>query len=100
MPDGYYLLVTDVVITSDSSADGSLTSMNLYVGYATNNRRYSISLRGPDTESYSQHFAVPYLILGAGDRLDGANTSGSDWLRVHVSGLLVRNLTYLPSIVH
>ncbi|MBC7224809.1 MAG: hypothetical protein H5T59_11145 [Anaerolineae bacterium] len=102
VPSGYYLLVTDVVVTPDGGTDTSATinDVILYDAYGSNGRAYSIRFRSLGTGTFSEHFTTPYMVLPAGHRLEAAAAwFNDDWLFVQVSGLLVTNVSCQPLIL-
>lgn len=98
VPTGYYLLMTDVVITPDAgNAATGITDIRVFDGYATSSRQSETRFRSTDTSTYSYTYAAPYLVLSAGHRLDVTSAAFSAYgADVRISGLLVTNLDYLP----
>lgn len=98
VPTGYYLLVTDVLITPDAgTALTGITDITVYDGYGTNNRNTHFRLRNTQATTFGYNFGAPYLVLSAGHRLDVTSAAFSAYgADVRISGLLVTNLDYLP----
>ena len=101
VPEGYYFIVTDVVITpyqAGSHQDG-FYELVLYDSYGASYRRYSLFFRGMTLGTTHNQFIAPYLVLVGGDRLEAYNLPHTSYaLRVNISGFLVRNISYLPLI--
>ncbi|RME47120.1 MAG: hypothetical protein D6791_06630 [Chloroflexi bacterium] len=100
VPNGRYLLVTDIMVIPDGGTDvNALTDVTLYDAYGTSGRAYSLRLRGTTTAAYGQHFTTPYMVLPAGHRLEASTAWFAEkWVFVRVSGLLVTNVNYLPLV--
>lgn len=100
VPNGRYLLVTDIMVTPDGGTDAAaLTDVTLYDAYGESGRSYSLRLRGTTTASYDYHFTTPYMVLPAGHRLEASTAWFAEkWVFVRVSGLLVTNVNYLPLV--
>mgnify|MGYP006305674921 CR=1 FL=1 len=92
VPTGYYLVITDVLMTTDGGSDAAaVVSVNLEGG------GQALRLRSTDNGTLNLHFSTPYFILEPGDRLEAKNAWYSDkWAFVNVSGMLVTNVAYLP----
>lgn len=100
VPEGYYLLITDVVMTPDGGTDPAAV-MSVDLLGSTSGGTQSLRLRSTDNGTLSLHFSTPYFILRPGDRLRASNAWFSDkWAFVNVSGLLVTNLAYLPVAIN
>ena len=98
VPAGYYLLVTDVIVTPRSgTATSGVTEVSVFDAYGTTSRQSQFFLRSTTTGSYAHTFAVPYLVLQADHRLEivaaGINPFSVD---VRVTGLLTNHVAYLP----
>ena len=98
VPESYYLIVTDIVITPDTIAsDPGKFKLILYAAYGTTSRAFALRFHDISGNTVSEHFTVPYMVLPAGYRIEGLNDAGSTYeLNVQISGLLVTNLNYLP----
>jgi hypothetical protein len=101
VPQGYYLLLTDVIVTPRAgSATSGVTEVSVFDAYGTNSRQSQFYLRSSTTDSYGHTFAVPYLILSADHRLEilaaGANAYAVD---VRATGLLVTNVLAMPLVI-
>jgi hypothetical protein len=106
VPSGYYLQVTDIVVTSHGGGPtASDRSLSLYDAFGDASRAYALELSSTHTAdptltgvpTFGLHFTTPYMVLPAGHRLEGVNESWSGGaIKVYVSGLLVTNVTYLP----
>lgn len=92
MPEGKYLLITDIVVTPDGGTDSAaVVSLDL------DNGRQSIRLRNTDNATFGLHYTTPYFILRGGERLRVTNAWFSEkWVYVNVSGVLVSNVNYIP----
>ncbi|NLG51576.1 MAG: hypothetical protein GX552_15840 [Chloroflexi bacterium] len=92
VPDGKYLLITDILVTPDGGTDAAaVISVDLEVG------GQSIRLRSTDNGTLNMHFTTPYFILRGGERLRVTNAWFSNkWVYVNVSGVLVSNVNYVP----
>jgi hypothetical protein len=101
VPDGYYFLVTDVMVTPQTSGT-SAKSVDFYLfdAYGTNSRASDYHFRSVDGASFGQHFSTPLYTLPADHRLEvqafNANSVGFD---IYVKGLLVNNVNYLPLVL-
>jgi hypothetical protein len=94
VPDGYYLLITDIVMTTDGGRDASAV-----VSVRVSDESRWLRLRSTDNATLNLNYTTPYFILEAGDRLAVGNAWYSDkWAYVNVSGLLVTNVSYLPYV--
>jgi hypothetical protein len=107
VPSGYYLLVTDIVVTSSWSGIVADRYLSLYDAYGDASRAYALEMSsGPPVDpslsqvpTFGLHFTTPYMVLPADHRLEGVNELGSGSnIKVYVSGLLVTNVTYLPLV--
>ena len=97
VPEGFYLLVTDIVILSR----GLRVDLSLYDAFGPDdNQVYSLHFDGGNNRYFSEHFNTPYMILEAGHRLIAINHTGNILSRVYVSGLLVASVTYVPMFVN
>ena len=101
VPEGYYLLVTDVIVTSAGGYGKS--SLWLYDVLEDDTRDYVLKLQswsdGLGNPTFGFHFTTPYMVLPAGHRLEGENRDSAVNITVFVSGLLVTNVSYLPLVV-
>lgn len=92
VPSGYYFLVTDVVLSrqlpTTQPTSVTLCAQPKGIGACDNMLRIQAS----------EHFVTPYLILAAGRVLEAANDNSAQGLDVYVSGLLVTNVSYVPSL--
>jgi hypothetical protein len=93
VPNGYYLHVTDIVITPVGSASAVvyLWQMN-----GSDSMISVINFLVPSTNSVGHHFTSPYFVVPAQGYLYTSVSTGS-WL-VYASGLLTRNVAFLPMI--
>ncbi len=101
VPSGYYFLVTDVFVTPLSGGPGTANvTFYLFDAYGTSSRASSYTFRSTDGASYGQHFTVPLYVLPYDHRLEvqafNANNVAFD---IRITGLLVTNFTYVPSII-
>jgi hypothetical protein len=98
VPEGYYLVITDIMMTPDGGADpAAVVSVDL-TG-STSGGVQSLRLRSTDNGTLSLHYTVPYFILEPGEKLEVENAWYSEkWAYVNVSGMLVNNLVYLPHV--
>jgi hypothetical protein len=98
VPNGYYFVVTDVLITPDAGLDTTgITDLTLYDAYGDNGRSYSFRLRETRAATFGPSFAAPYMVLIPGHRLEATLAGFSaNGVEVRVSGWLVTNLDYLP----
>jgi hypothetical protein len=100
VPSGYYLLVTDVIVTPRAGSNTSgVTEIFVYDAYGASSRQSHFYLRGSTTDSYGHTFAVPYMVLSADHRLEivaqGFNAYAVD---VRATGLLVTNVLAMPLV--
>ncbi len=100
VPDGYYLLVMDVLVTPDAgTATGGILDINLFDAYGTSSRQSTIRLRNDEPASFGFNRSAPYLVLVAGHRLEVTSTAfsthGAD---VRIGAILTTNLNFLPSV--
>lgn len=95
VPEGHYLLVTDIDITpqAGSDTDGRI-SVRLYASYGESSRSYSIRMRSSGVDTWSRQYRVPALILGEGFRIEAYN-EGTHWVDPVLTGLLVTRLEFL-----
>lgn len=98
VPNGYYFVVTDVLITPDAGLDTTgITDLTLYDAYGDNGRQSSFRLRETRAATLSASFAAPYLVLIPGHRLEATLAAlSANGVEIRVSGWLVTNLDYLP----
>lgn len=98
VPNGYYLLVLDVLVTPDAGTDvTTLTDVTIYDAYGDSSRQSSFRLRDTSSSTYGRVFGAPYLVLSPGHRLEVTNAAFSESaVEVRISGLLVTNLSYIP----
>ena len=92
VPEGKYLIITDIVLTPDGGSDSAaVISVDLDTG------RQALRLRSTDNGTLSLNYTTPYFILRGGERLRVTNAwfSGK-WVYVNVSGVLVSNVNYIP----
>lgn len=101
VPDNYYFMVTDILVTPNTSVT-SATRIEFYLfdAYGTNSRSSLYHIRSVDSATFGQHFTVPLYVLTSGHRLEvqafNANATSFD---IYVTGLLVTNVNYLPVII-
>ncbi len=101
VPPGYYLAVTDVLVSPRAGAALSgVTEISLFDAYGTASRQSQFYLRSAETSTYGHTFAVPYLVLRPDHRLEvvaaGFNAYSVD---VRITGVLVTNLQWLPMVL-
>jgi hypothetical protein len=101
VPSGYYLLVTDVIVTPRAgSATSGATEVSVFDAYGTNSRQSQFYLRSSTTDSYGHTFAVPYLVLSADHRLEiVAPAANAYTVDVRATGLLVTNVMAMPLVI-
>ena len=100
VPAGYYLLVTDVIVTpAAGSTAAGVTQVAIYDAHGTSSRQSEMRLRSTTTDSYAHTFAAPYLVLQPDHRLEivapGYNAFTVD---VRATGLLVNSVTFVPIV--
>ena len=95
VPTGYYLHVTDVIIAPNTTAD---TQAIIEAEDANNATAGSFFLQTSSFASQGQHFTTPALVLHAQFHLRAVSFTGTSY-SAEVSGLLTRNVTYMPLIV-
>jgi hypothetical protein len=100
VPEGYYLLVTDITIIPDGGTDvEAITEVYIHSSYGESERVTSVRLRNVTTASYGISYRVPYLVLPAGYRLELVNDAVSQKdVSVRISGILVTNVNFLPMV--
>ncbi len=93
VPEGHFLLVTDIILTPDAGLSTSgLMDVRVTVAAGENDRLYSLRLRS-NAETVHQRFGISHLILGAGQRLELQNSSLSQFgAQLEITGLLVTEL--------
>jgi hypothetical protein len=98
VPTGYYLLVTDVLITPDAGASTSgIVDLTVFDAYGTNSRQSSFRLRDTRAATFGYQFAAPYFVLPATHRLEVTSAAiSAHSAEIRVSGFLVTNLNYIP----
>lgn len=98
VPTGYYLLVTDVLITPDAgTATSGIVDLTFYDAYGTNSRQSSFRLRDTRAATFGYQFSAPYFALPATHRLEVTSAAiSAHGAEIRVSGFLVTNLNYLP----
>jgi hypothetical protein len=101
VPNGYYLLVMDVLVSPDAGVeDSSRTDVTIYDAYGDNSRQSSFRLRNTVADSYGFKFSAPYLVLSPGHRLEITNAAASEaGVEVRITGLLVTNVSFVPLAV-
>lgn len=99
VPDGYYLLITDITMTTDGGRDAAaVVSLDLKRTHGASSL-HSLRLRSTDNETLHLNYTTPHFVLEPGDGLEATNAWYSDkWAYVNVSGLLVHSVTYLPLV--
>lgn len=96
VPEGHYLLVTDIVVTRNALA--TTGDYFIWIGRYTGNvipAAPVLSLSGStplETDTY--HFQSPYIILAAGESLGISNNDSDFGVNTYVSGFLVTDVTY------
>ena len=96
VPADHYLLVTDVLINRNSLA----SSGSYFATLGANSggivpAQPSIEFSGTPLQTGFYSFQAPYIILEAGEYLQGRNDSSSDFgIEFYISGFLVDNVTY------
>lgn len=102
MPNGRYLLVTDITLTPDRLTTVDTPHKIILRDVAPNNS-VTADLRFETfrSETVSVSYATPFLILESGHRLSAKHLSLVDsfGMNVYISGVLVTNVTYMPSII-
>jgi len=95
VPAGKYLLITDIVVTTDGGTDpAAVLSLDLMVDPSDGQ---SLRLRSTDNATHGLHYTTPYFVLEEGDRLKVSSAWFSDkWAYVNVSGMLVNHVTFFP----
>lgn len=98
VPTGYYLLVTDVLITPDAgTAMTGLTDITVFDAYSTSSRQSSFRLRNSQANSFGFNFNAPYFSMPAGHRLEVTSASLSAFgAEIRISGFLVTDVDSLP----
>lgn len=96
VPEGHYLLVTDIVVTRNA-----LTTTGdyfIWIGRYTGDvipASPVMSLSGSTPlETNTYHFQSPYIILTAGESLGISNNDSDFGVNTYVSGFLVTDVTY------
>jgi hypothetical protein len=97
VPAGKYLLVTDIEWTPDGGTDqAGVLSLEVTVPGTSQ----SLRLRSTDNATHSMHFSTPLLVLAAGQQISVGNAwFSTHWGYVHISGLLVDSVSFLPVVV-
>lgn len=101
VPGGYYLLVTDVLLTpARVTTIDTIHEVTLRDVAGNNSVTAELRLEVFRSDTKSLNFTTPFLVLPAGHRLS-AEHFGPDTFDVHayVSGLLVTNVTYMPNMM-
>ena len=100
VPAGYYLLITDIVITPESG-DSTIGAFNLtlYADSGKSNWEYGVEFRDLTGNTVSEHYTVPYMVLPENYRVEGYNQAATYSLNIYLSGLLVTNVSYMPLAV-
>jgi hypothetical protein len=93
VPNGYYLHVTDIVFTPVGSVIGIIY---LWEMNGNDSIISVINFLVPQTGSVGHHFTSPYLVVPAQGYLY-TSVSAGNWV-VYASGLLTRNVAFLPMI--
>ena len=97
VPAGKYLLVTDIEFTPDAGTD---TAALLHLTAVVPNTSQSIVLRSTDASTHAINCTTPLLTVGPGQFIEISNAWFSDkWGYVHISGMLVDNVTYIPVVL-
>lgn len=94
VPSGYYLHLTDVIIVPSSTADTQAIIESQDGGNANVD---SIVLQTSSYGSQGQHYTSPFMVLPAQYRLTAYSFNGQGFI-AEVSGLLTRNVTFVPLI--
>ena len=90
VPEGKYLLITDIVVTTDGGTDAEAVFSVDLASLAGTVARQTLRLRSTDN-------ATPYFVLRGGERLRVGNAwFSTEWVYVNVSGILVSNVNYVP----
>jgi len=102
VPDGYYFLVTDILVTPSGGTTGNApVDFYLFDAYGTSSRASLIHFRSVDGATYGEHFTAPMYVLSADHRLEvqafNANATSFD---IRVNGLLTTNVDYLPMVLN
>lgn len=96
VPTGYYLMVTDIIIAPINSTD---VQADIEMEDAGNTLVNDVLIQTTSFGTQGQHFTTPALVLPAQYRLRAATLNGGGYLG-EVFGMLTRNLTYMPLILH
>jgi len=97
IPAGKYLLVTDIEFTPDAGTD---TAALLHLTAVVPNTGQSLVLRSTDASTHAINCTTPLLTVGPGQFIEITNAWFSDkWGYVHISGMLVDNVTYIPVVL-
>ncbi len=98
VPAGYYLMVTDVVLTPVGTPGPSW--MNLAQIVSGSPAEAQLDFTTDTVSSFGGHFTVPYFVLPANRllRAYGIMMPGGGGVNVYVSGLLTTNVYFLPLV--
>jgi hypothetical protein len=95
VPEGYFLLVTDVTVTRYSGTESRIL-MKLFDAYDISSRGDWLPI-GSEDRMVSAHFTTPYLIIPAGHRLEVEyGATKAEYFGLRVSGLLVNDVSSWP----
>jgi len=101
VPDGYYFLITDIVVTPTSGVSGNVVDFNLEDAYGASSIQSINHFRTLDGNTFGQHYTAPMWVLLPDHRLgvvaQAANQLNFD---IRVNGFLVTNINYLPLILN
>lgn len=101
VPDGYYFLVTDVMVTPlANTTSAERVDFYLFNAYGTNSRSSLYHFRSVDGATSGQHFNVPLYTLTPDHRLEvQAFNANAVSFNIYVTGLLTNNVNYLPLVL-
>jgi hypothetical protein len=101
VPEGYYFLITDVMITPTGSLAADNVVLDLNNAYGAGSIQSINHFRVLDGSTFGQHFNAPMWVLFPDHYLsvvqDADNQSTYD---IRVNGFLVTNGTYLPMVMN
>lgn len=95
VPTSYYLMVTDVVLDCNNGAWSRVHLRNALSTGAFDT--YLVISEPAASPTVHLGFVTPYLVVPAGHRLDAYTFNGVA-CHIGASGLLVTNVTYIPSV--
>jgi len=101
VPNGYYFMITDWVISPYSSglATGNTVEIDLKDGYGSGSYYAINHFRFMDGSTAGQHYFSPMWTLVAGHHLELAAQSNTQTpFEFRVNGFLTTNINYLPVV--